>query len=108
MEHTSPAGTNYLTNGRGVWSWLTTLDHKRIGLMYLCSVLSFFLVGGIFALLIRIQLWGWAPGHNFIDAPTYNKFFTYHGAIMVFLVVIPAIPAALGNFALPIMLGAKD
>ncbi len=101
------SGDNYINHSKGLKSWLTTLDHKRIGLMYLASVLFFFLVGGIFALLIRLELFKFG-GHNLIDANTYNKFFTYHGAIMVFLVIIPAIPAALGNFLLPIMLGAKD
>ncbi len=99
-------GDNYLNHEKGLWSWLTTLDHKRIGLMYLATVLMFFLVGGIFALLIRLELF--SPGQTIMDANQYNKTFTYHGAIMVFLVIIPAIPAALGNFVLPIVLGAKD
>ncbi len=99
-------GDNYLNHSKGIWSWLTTLDHKRIGVMYLFTVLTFFLLGGIFALLIRLELF--SPGQQLFDANTYNKLFTYHGAIMVFLVIIPAIPAALGNFVLPIMLGAKD
>jgi cytochrome c oxidase subunit 1 len=99
-------GDNYLNHGKTIWSWMSTVDHKRIGLMYIFTVLSFFFVGGIFALLVRLNLW--SSGHHFITADTYNKFFTYHGAIMVFLVVIPAIPAALGNFVLPMMLGAKD
>ncbi len=107
MSHTATApGLNYLTQTRGLKSWLLTVDHKRIGLMYLFSVLTFFLVGGIFALLIRIELM--FPGQTIMDANQYNRTFTYHGAIMVFLVVIPAIPAALGNFVLPMMLGAKD
>jgi cytochrome c oxidase subunit 1 len=75
--------------------------------MYLFSILAFFLVGGIFALLIRLELFKFG-GQNLLDANTYNKVFTYHGAIMVFLVIIPSVPAALGNFILPIMLGAKD
>lgn len=104
---TANAGDNYLNHSKGLMSWLTTLDHKRIGLMYLFTVLLFFLVGGIFALLIRLELYKWG-GQSLVDANTYNKFFTYHGAIMVFLVVIPAVPAVLGNFILPIMLGAKD
>ena len=83
------------------------MDHKRIGLMYLFTVLTFFLLGGVFALLIRLELFKFG-GHSMVSANTYNQFFTYHGAIMVFLVVIPAIPAALGNFILPILLGAKD
>ena len=103
---TPAAGSNYLNHSTGLKSWLTTLDHKRIGLMYLASVLFFFFIGGIFALLIRIELL--TPGQTIMDANTYNKMFTYHGAIMVFLVIIPAIPAALGNFVLPMMLGAKD
>src|SRR5258708_519515 len=89
-------GDNYLNHSKGVWSWLATLDHKRIGVMYLFTVLFFFLIGGIFALLIRIELF--SPGRTIMDANTYNKVFTYHGAIMVFLVIIPSIPAALGNF----------
>ena len=103
---TAVHGDNYLNHERGIWSWLTTLDHKRIGIMYLFSVLTFFLIGGIFALLIRMQLF--SPGKHLFDANTYNKVFTYHGTIMVFMVIIPAIPAAMGNFVLPIMLGAKD
>lgn len=107
MAHAATAdGLNYLNQTRGLKSWLTTLDHKRIGLMYLFAVLTFFLIGGIFALLIRIELM--FPGQTIMDANQYNRTFTYHGAIMVFLVVIPAIPAALGNFVLPLMLGAKD
>ena len=104
-------GHNYLNHGKGLKSWLTTLDHKRIGVMYLFSVLFFFLVGGIFALMIRANLFLPAAitNHAASLAPNnYNKVMTYHGAIMVFLVIIPAIPGALGNFILPIMLGAKD
>src|ERR1035437_3169847 len=79
---------------------------KRIGLMYLTMVSIAFLVGGIFALLIRLELF--SRGKTIIDAETYNRFFTLHGAVMVFLFIIPSIPAALGNFFLPIMIGAKD
>src|SRR3989338_106060 len=95
---------NYLQGG-GVWSWLTTLDHKRIGIMYLIATMFFFAVGGIFALLVRLELF--RPGPLF-SPDTYNKFFTLHGAIMVFMFIIPVIPAALGNFFLPIQIGAKD
>jgi cytochrome c oxidase subunit 1 len=98
-------GDNYLNHTSGLWSWLFTLDHKRIGVMYLIGVLSMFLLGGIFALLVRTELM--SPGHMF-EPDTYNQFFSLHGAIMVFLVIIPSVPAALGNFVLPIMLGAKD
>jgi cytochrome c oxidase subunit 1 len=106
--HGAPAseGTNYLNAKRGVWSWLTTVDHKRIGLMYLVSVLVAFALGGAFALAIRLELL--TPKKTVMDADAYNQAFTLHGAIMVFLFIIPSIPAALGNFVLPIMLGAKD
>jgi len=104
--HESPAGENFMTYPKGIRSWLLTLDHKRIGLMYLFSVLTFFLLGGIFAMLIRLELF--SPGAQFMTAETYNKIFTYHGTIMVFLVIIPMIPTAMGNFVLPMMLGAKD
>ena len=102
-----PESDNYLTHTRGVLSWIFTLDHKRIGVMYMWSVLGSFLLGGIFALLVRTELL--TPGPTITeDANTYNQWFTLHGAIMVFLVIIPSIPAALGNIILPIMLGAKD
>ena len=103
-----PEVDNYLTFTRGFLSWALTLDHKRIGIMYLVSVLSSFLVGGIFAMLVRTELLTPGPTIPGVDENLYNQFFTLHGAIMVFLVIIPSIPAALGNFVLPIMLGAKD
>jgi len=115
IDANSPASTavappvdNYLTYTKGFLSWALTLDHKRIGVMYLFAVLLSFLLGGIFALLVRTELL--TPGATIpgVNADTYNYFFTLHGAIMVFLVIIPSIPAALGNFVLPIMLGAKD
>ena len=100
------ASDNYLTRPSGLRSWLFTVDHKRIGVMYLVSILTAFLLGGIFAILLRTELLG--PQKTVIEADTYNQFFTLHGAIMIFLVIIPSIPATLGNFVLPIMLGAKD
>ncbi|MEN9668685.1 MAG: hypothetical protein RLZZ386_592, partial [Planctomycetota bacterium] len=103
---TSATKDNYLTYTRGFLSWALTLDHKRIGVMYMSAVLASFFVGGVFALLLRTELL--TPGRTIVSADTYNQFFTLHGAIMVFLVIIPSIPAALGNFILPIMLGAKD
>jgi cytochrome c oxidase subunit 1 len=96
---TTATGDDYLNHSKGLWSWLSTLDHKRIGVMYLFTVLLFFLLGGFFALGIRLELM--KLGREILDANAYNRFFTYHGAIMVFLVIIPAIPAALGNFILP-------
>ena len=101
-----PRSPSFYKAASGLKSWLITLDHKRIGLMYLISVLLFFLVGGVFALLVRTELL--TPGHTIVDANTYNRLFTLHGAVMVFLVIIPSVPAALGNLILPIQLGAKD
>jgi cytochrome c oxidase subunit 1 len=103
---TNAHGDNYLNHSHGLKSWLLTLDHKRIGLMYLFVILFMFLLGGIFALGVRLELF--APGMQYLTPDQYNRFFTYHGAIMVFMVVIPLIPAAIGNFVLPMQLGAKD
>jgi cytochrome c oxidase subunit 1 len=103
---TEPSAINYLTYPRGLRSWLLTLDHKRIGVMYLASVALALVLGLIFALLMRTELI--APGRTIMGEDTYNRVFTVHGAVMIFLVVIPAIPAVLGNFCLPLMLGAKD
>ncbi len=100
------SGDNYLTHGRGVMSWLVTLDHKRIGVMYLVGILASYLLGGVIALLIRLELF--FPEKVFLSEDKYNELFTLHGAIMTFLFIIPSIPASLGNFLLPVMLGAKD
>ena len=121
MEHAIKSGTqigdrprpakNYLNETTTVWSWMATLDHKRIGVMYLVGVLTAFFMGGIFALLVRLSLLNnkhMLFGKVWVTAETYNRFFTLHGAIMVFLFIIPAIPASLGNVVLPLMLGAKD
>jgi len=97
---------NFLTHSSGFLSWALTLDHKRIGLMYLVGVMSSFLLGGILALMIRAHLFH--PTGTFLTPQQYNQVFTLHGAVMVFLFIIPSIPAALGNFLLPVMLGAKD
>ncbi len=97
---------NYLTNGHTVKSWLLTLDHKRIGLLYLFSISIFFAIGGIYASLIRLELI--TPQGDLLTAETYNKVFTMHGVMMIFFFLIPSIPATLGNFLLPLMLGAKD
>ncbi len=90
----------------GIIGWLFTTDHKRIGLMYLWTTVLFFLVAGIFALLIRTELL--TPGRTIMGADAYNRVFSIHGIIMVFLFIIPVIPAALGNYFLPLMLGARD
>jgi cytochrome c oxidase subunit 1 len=97
---------NYLNADRGVKSWVLTLDHKRIAVMYLASVLIMFLVGGIFAMAVRLELL--TPGPTIMGANTYNRMFTLHGVVMVFLFMIPAIPGVFGNFCMPLMLGAKD
>ena len=97
---------HYLNAGKGIMSWLFTLDHKRIGVLYLWSIMAAFLIGGVFAALIRLELL--EPGKVIMEARTYNQVFTLHGAVMIFLFIIPSIPAALGNFVLPQMLGAKD
>src|ERR1035437_1541564 len=96
---------NYLNNGHGIRSWLLTQDHKRIAILYLISVSIFFVIGGIFALLIRINL---LDPNGVFTPDTYNRLFTAHGVIMVFFFLLPAVPAILGNFLLPIMIGAKD
>lgn len=94
-------------NGRtGIMAWLTTTDHKRIGLMYMYVILAMFIVGLCLGLAIRLELI--APGRTIMDAQTYNTVFTLHGVIMIFIVVIPSIPAAIGNLVLPIQLGAED
>jgi len=97
---------NFLTENTHISSWLYTIDHKRIGIMYLIAILLFFTVGGIFALILRLELL--TPAKNLLEAKQYNQLFTLHGAIMIFLVIIPGIPASLGNFALPLLIGAKD
>jgi cytochrome c oxidase subunit I len=101
---------NYLTFTTGFLSWALTLDHKRIGLMYLTGVMSSFAVGGILAMMIRLHLWNpnIDKSQAWLTNQQYNQVFTLHGAIMVFLFIIPSVPAALGNFLLPIMLGSKD
>src|SRR3954454_11209387 len=91
---------------KGLKTWMLTLDHKRIGVMYLTGILISLIVGGTFALLVRTELW--STGKTIVEQDTYNKFFTLHGAVMVFLVIIPGIPAALGNIMMPIQLGAPD
>jgi cytochrome c oxidase subunit 1 len=97
---------NYLNAEYGIRSWLLTTDHKRIALLYLLSITLFFFIGGFFALLIRLELL--TPAGDLMTADMYNKAFTMHGQIMVFFFLIPSIPAVLGNFLIPMMIGAKD
>jgi len=102
----APVAPTYLEDGTTVMSWINTRDHKRVGVMFLVSVILFFFLGGLFALLIRLKLL--QPGPFFIDALGYNRLFTLHGVVMIFLFLIPSIPSAFGNFVLPLMLGARD
>ena len=104
MSETIPE--SYLNSPKGLKSWLFTLDHKRIGLMYFVAIMFFFALAGLLAVILRTELL--SPDKVLMDADTYNQFFTLHGAIMIFLFIIPSIPAALGNFVLPLMIGARD
>ncbi len=97
---------NYLNNGRTIRSWLLTTDHKRIALLYLFSIILFFFVGGFFAVMMRLELL--VPQGDLVQADTYNKLFTMHGIVMIFFFLIPSIPAVLGNFLIPMMVGARD
>jgi cytochrome c oxidase subunit I len=97
---------HYLNADYGIRSWLLTVDHKRIALLYLASITLFFFLGGFFAVLIRLELL--TPQGDMVQSETYNKLFTMHGIIMIIFFLIPAIPAVLGNFLVPLMVGAKD
>jgi len=94
---------NYLAK-LGMFEWLRSVDHKRIGIMFLVSGLFTFLIGGVFALLLRTELF--APGRTIMDAHMYNVVFTLHGTIMIFLFVVPGIISSFGNIFMPIMIGA--
>lgn len=106
MSSENQSGKNFIEVAQGLKSWFITLDHKRIGLLYLLFVIASFFLGGVFALLLRFELL--SPNQIAFTAKQYNQLFTLHGAIMVFLFIVPSIPASLGNFLLPIQLGAKD
>src|ERR1700686_4092027 len=97
---------NYLTNENGLMSWLLTGDHKRIAILYLISITFFFFIGGALAGLIRLELL--TPQSDLMATDTYNKVFTMHGVVMIFLFLVPSVPATLGNFLIPLMIGAKD
>ena len=96
----------YLNAGYGLKSWLLTKDHKRIAILYLISITGMFFVGGFFAMLIRLELL--TPAGDLVSSDTYNKLFTMHGVSMIFFFLIPSVPAVLGNFLIPLMVGAKD
>ena len=97
---------DYIHAGYGLKSWLLTVDHKRIAILYLISITIFFFVGGFAALLLRLELV--TPQGDIVSAETYNRLFTMHGVVMIFFFLIPSIPAVLGNFLVPLMIGAKD
>ncbi len=101
-----PSYIEYQGKHKGILGWILSTDHKRIAIIYLVAIISFFLVGMTFGFLMRLELI--APGRTIMDAQTYNSFFTLHGVIMIFLFVIPGIPAIFGNFFLPILIGARD
>ena len=106
LEPRVRAPKNYLNEDYGWKSWLFTLDHKRIALLYLVSITFFFIIGGSFAVLMRIHLV--EPQGALVQPETYNKLFTLHGIVMIFFFLIPSIPAVLGNFLVPLMIGARD
>lgn len=103
---TEPSYLEYKGKHKGIFAWILSTDHKRIALLYLFSILVFFFIGATIGLLMKFELI--APGKTIMDAQTYNAFFTLHGIIMIFAVVIPGLPAVFGNFLLPILIGAKD
>src|SRR2546421_7733617 len=100
------AEENYLNADHTVASWLLTTDHKRIGILYLLSILVFFTIAAVAAALMRIELI--TPEGDLVSSQTYNKLFTIHGVLMVWFFLIPSIPTVLGNFILPMMIGARD
>src|SRR5690554_3567330 len=101
-----PEPETYLNADSGIRSWLFTRDHKRIGLMFFVATTMALMLGGFYAMLLRIELL--TPGPTIVDAQSYNRFFTLHGIIMVFMFLIPAVPSIFGNFLVPIMIGARD
>src|SRR5689334_5305697 len=100
------APSSYLTDGLSIGSWLGTHDHKRIAILYAITITAFFFIGGAAATLIRLELA--TPAGDLVKAETYNKLFTMHGVVMVWFFLIPSIPATLGNFIVPLMIGARD
>jgi cytochrome c oxidase subunit I len=105
-KYTHESYLEYQGKYKGIWSWLFTTDHKRIGLLYLYTIAFFFVIAALLGLLLRLELI--APGPDIMGAQMYNSIFTLHGIIMIFIVVIPGLGAVFGNFFLPIMIGAKD
>src|SRR5437879_5148035 len=101
-----PVEENYLNVEHGLASWLLTTDHKRIGILFLWSITFFFSIAAIAAALMRAELI--TPEGDLVLSETYNKLFTIHGVLMVWFFLIPSIPSVLGNFVIPMMIGARD
>ena len=104
-----PAEPDYLnvaTRHKGILAWILTTDHKRIGILYMISLAFFFSIAVTIGFLMRLELI--APGKTIVEPQTYNTLFTLHGVIMIFLFIIPGLPAIFGNFFLPLLIGAKD
>jgi len=97
---------HYLNADHSLKSWLLTVDHKRIAILYLLTITFFFFVGGLMASMVRLELL--TPAGDLLESDTYNKAFTMHGVMMIFFFLIPSVPATLGNFLIPMMIGAKD
>jgi cytochrome c oxidase subunit 1 len=97
---------SYLGDGTTVASWLATTDHKRIAILYAVTITIFFFLGGIAISIVRLELF--TPEADVVTADTYNRLFTFHGIVMVWFFMVPSIPAVLGNFLLPLMIGARD
>ena len=106
MSNVQRLATAISARRTGLQSWLLTKDHKRIAMLYLISITIFFCVGGCSRPAIRLELL--TPKGDLWSSDTYNKLFTLHGVVMIFFFLIPSIPATLGNFLMPIMIGAKD
>jgi cytochrome c oxidase subunit 1 len=106
VEEAPEPGDHYLNHTFGLASWLLTKDHKRIAILYLISISFFFVLGGLMAVLIRLELT--TPEGDLVQPDIYNRLFTMHGVLMIFFFLIPAIPGVLGNFLIPLMIGAKD
>ena len=97
---------DYKGKYKGIFSWIFSTDHKRIALLYMFSMMTLFIVGVLLGLAMKLELI--APGRTIMGPQSYNAVFTVHGVIMIFMIVIPGLPAVFGNFLLPIMIGAKD
>ena len=106
IQNPQATRTHYLNVNYGIRSWLLTTDHKRIALLYLATITVMFMLGGLFAVLVRLELM--TPAGDVVMSETYNKMFTMHGIAMIFFFLIPSVPAVLGNFLVPMMIGARD